>query len=127
MKRFLISLLVGGVLGLGTGVFLGWGPFPVEYTNGPVTELRQVYKDDYTVMVAEGYVLDGDRAGAFERLRMLQVESIPQHVQDVTERYISSSADIEDIRALVALSDAMGRLTPIMEPYQQVSVPGINQ
>jgi hypothetical protein len=127
MKRFLISLLVGGLLGLGTGVFLGWGPFPVEYTNGPVTELRQVYKDDYTVMVAEGYVLDDDRAGAFERLRMLQVESIPQHVQDVTERYISSSADIEDIRALVALSDAMGRLTPIMEPYQQVSVPGVNQ
>lgn len=127
MKRFLISLLVGVLVGLATGVFLGWGPFPVEYTNGPVTELRQTYRDDYTVMVAEGYVLDGNTNGAFERLRMLQVESVPQHVQDVTERYISASGDIEDIRALVALSEALGRLTPIMEPYREVSVPGVNQ
>lgn len=127
MKRFLLSLLVGLILGGVIGLILGWGVIPVEYTNGPVTALSPQYINDFTVMVAEGYLMDADTPGAFERLRLLQVENIPLHVQTVTESYISNSSDIEEIRALVALSEAMGRLTPIMEPYRQVQVPGTNQ
>ncbi len=127
MKRFFLSLLAGLVLGLAVGLFLGWVVIPIEYTNGPVTALRGQYIEDYTVMVAEGFATDSDTSGAFERLRLLQVENVPLHVQTVTESYITNSRDIEDIRVLVALSEALGRLTPIMEPYRQVSVPGLEQ
>jgi hypothetical protein len=62
---------------------------------------------------------DRDTELARSRLRLLEVENIPQHVQDVTERYITGSVFIDEIPALVALSDALGRLTPIMLPYRQ--------
>jgi len=124
MKRFFISLLTGVVLGIIAGLVYGWVISPIEYTNGPVTALRQDYIEDYTVMVAEGYVADQNVGGAFERLRLLQTENIPLHVQTITETYISNSRNIADIQALVALSEAMGRLTPIMEPYRRVTLPG---
>ena len=127
MKRFFFSLLGGLILGILLGLVLGWGVIPVEYTNGPVTALRRDYIEDYTLMVAQGYDMDGDTSGAFERLRLLQVENIPLHVQSITESFITNSKDIDDIQVMVALSEALGRLTPIMEPYRQVSVPGVSQ
>jgi hypothetical protein len=68
-------------------------------------------------MIAAGYLADGDASGAVERLSVLGVDNVPLYVQELTERYITNSRDIEDIRHLVALADGLGRLTPIMEPY----------
>lgn len=121
MGRFLISLGVGLILGAAVGLYLGWGPFPVEYVNSPASNLDQRYKDEYTVMVAGGYLLDRDASTAVERLRILGVENVPAYVQEVTERFITNSRDIDDIYHLVALAEGLGRLTPIMEPYRGVS------
>lgn len=124
MSRFLISLVAGLIVGIGLGLFLGWVQFPVEYVDSPASGLSQRYKDNYTVMIAGGYVVDRDLSGAIDRLRILGVDNAPQHVQDVTERFITNSRDVDDIRPLVVLAEGLGRLTPIMEPYRQVSVPG---
>ncbi len=127
MRRFFGSLAVGILLGIGAGLFIGWGLFPVEYVNGPASALAPRYQEDYTVMIAYTYLDDRDPNAALERLRLLQVDNIPAHVQTVTERYITNSQDIEDIRALVLLSEALGRLTPIMEPYRPISAPEVSQ
>jgi hypothetical protein len=117
--RIVWSLLLGTVIGLAIGLFLGWVQFPAQPVDSPASALAPRYKDDYTVMVAQAYVRDNDLTGAFERLRPLGAANIPAFVQEVTERTISASGDVPDIRALVALSAGLGRLTPIMEPYRQ--------
>ncbi len=124
--RFLISLLIGLLVGLGLGLYLGWVQFPVEFVNSPMTDLSPRYKDEYTVMIAAGYSADRDLVGAVERLRLLGVENIPLHVQETAERYITNSRNVEDIRFLVIMAEGLDRLTPIMEPYRQVNVPGQN-
>lgn len=124
MLRFFISLLIGLVLGGLIGLYLGWVQFPVQFVNSPASSLSERAKDDYMVMVAAGYLQDSDLGGAVERLRLLGIPNIPAYVQQVTERYISNSRDVNDISYLVALAEAMGRLTPIMQPYRRVSVPG---
>jgi len=124
MFRFLVSLFVGLVVGLGLGLYLGWVQFPARTVDSPASALDPLYKDDYTVMVAAGYANDHDLSGSLERMRLIGVSNIPEFVQQVTERYISNSQDVNEIRLLVALSAGLGRLTPIMQPYQQVSVPG---
>lgn len=124
MLRFLISLIVGLAIGLVIGLYLGWVQFPVEFVNSPASSLAEVYRDDYVVMVAGGYVADGDLSGALGRLQILGVGNIPNLVQETAERYISDSRTVEDIRKLVVLAEGMGRLTPIMEPYRRVNVPG---
>jgi hypothetical protein len=123
MLRFLISLLLGLALGAGIGLYLGWVQFPKQYVNSPAASLSERYKDEFTVMVATGYLKDGDLGGAFERLKILGVANIPAYVQAVTERFISNSRDAQDITYLVALAEGLGRLTPIMEPYRQLSAP----
>ena len=122
--RFILSLLIGLIVGAGAGVYLGWVQFPVEFVDSPATSLSDQFKDEYTVMIATGYAADDDLAGAVARLRLLDVENIPEHVQKTTERYISNSRNVEDIRFLVVLAAGLDRLTPIMEPYRQVSLPG---
>ena len=121
--RFIISLLIGLAIGIGLGLYLGWVQFPVEYVNSPITDMAPRYKDEYTVMIATGYAADGDLVGAVERLRVLGVENIPAYVQETTERYITNSRNVDDIRYLVILAEGLDRLTPIMEPYRQVNVP----
>lgn len=123
MFRLLVSVLVGLGLGVGVGLFLGWNAFPVQFVNSPASSLAESYKDDYIVRVAAGYLEDADLGGAVERLRILGVPNVPAYVQDVTERYITTSRDATAIGYLVALAEGLGRLTPIMEPYRQVRQP----
>jgi hypothetical protein len=118
MTRFLSSLLIGLVIGAGFGLYLGWGPFPSEVVNTRAPSLDQRYKDEYTVMIAGGYLADGDAVGAVERLRVLGVDNVPLYVQEITERYITNSRNVNDIYSLVALAEGLGRLTSLMEQYR---------
>lgn len=123
MTRFFFSTAVGVALGVLIGLFAGWQLVPVQYTDSPISALSEQYRDEYTRMIAGGYLADGDLTGAVDRLRVLGVPNIPQYVQDMAERYISNSRDLNDIRYLVALSEGMGRLTPLMdmESFRQYS------
>lgn len=124
MLRFLISLLFGLIIGLGIGVYIGWVQAPVEFVDSPLSYLDGPHQDEYTVMVAAGYTADHDLNGAVERLRALNVPSVPAYVESLTERYISQGRSVDDIRYLVALAEGMGRLTPLMEPYRMLPEAG---
>jgi hypothetical protein len=125
-KRTIGSLLIGLVIGLAAGVFVGWEQFPVEYTNSSLSALAPRYQEDYTVMVAEGFQVErGDVNAvnsALSRLQPLEKENIFDYVQTLTERYIAQS-NVPAIPVMVALSEALGRLTPVMELYRQTPVP----
>ncbi|MAU10273.1 MAG: hypothetical protein CL607_10660 [Anaerolineaceae bacterium] len=120
MQRFFISTVIGVAIGLVAGLFIGWTVAPIEYVNSPMTSLSIRHQQEYTVMVAEGYLVDGDVLGAVERLRVLGMSNVPLYVQEVTETYISNSRDLDDIQKLVALAAGLGRLTPVMEPYYEL-------
>lgn len=113
-----LSLLIGLALGIVAGLYIGWVQAPVEYINSPLGALDQDHLDDYTLMIAYGYTADRDLPGAVARLQKLNVQNIPAYVQNVTERFISQGRNVEDIRRLVALAEAMGSLTPLMEAYR---------
>lgn len=121
--RVLLSLVVGIGAGVLLGLYLGWVQFPVEFVDSPMNLLAQRYQDEYTVMVAAGFVADRDIDGALARLKPLGVQNVPEYVQEVTERFITTSRGLDDIRKLVALSEGLGRFTPIMESFRQLSSP----
>ncbi|NLX08908.1 MAG: hypothetical protein GXY36_04575 [Chloroflexi bacterium] len=121
-KRYVGSLLIGIVVGLAVGVYLGWEQFPVEYTNSSLAALAPRYQQEYTVMVAEGYQVDRDVNAALTRLQALGKENTFDYVQALTEQYISQS-NVPAIPVMVALAEVMGRLTPVMEIYRLTPVP----
>lgn len=135
-KRYVGSLLIGVLIGLLGGMFLGWEQFPVEYKNSSLSALAPHYQDEYTLMVAEGYQHDQDVNAALARLRPLNKANIPAYVRDLTERYISQSnvpaipaGYLLDqmIQVMVALSEAFGWRTPVMEIYRSTPVPAATQ
>ncbi|MEL6310464.1 MAG: hypothetical protein AAFV98_09950 [Chloroflexota bacterium] len=118
MTRVFLSTVVGVLLGIGIGLGVGWG-FPPAYTNSTLPELARTHQDSYTVMIASGYVNDRDLTGALQRLQLLGVDNVPAYVQELAERYITNSSELEDIRVLVALADGFGRATPLMDSFCQ--------
>lgn len=121
-KRYVGSLLIGVLIWLVLGVFLGWEQFPVEYKNSPLHSLAPQHQEEYTVMVAEGYQVDRDINAALARLRPLEKLNIFDFIQDLTERYIAQS-NVPFIPVMVALAEAVGRLTPVMEVYRSTPEP----
>lgn len=121
-KRYIGSLLVGVLIGVAVGLLVGWELFPVEYTNSSLSDLDPDYQDEYTVMIGEGYLYDRDINGAIARLQPLEKENIFDYIQQLTERFISQS-NVPAITPMVALAEALGRLTPAMEIYRSTPVP----
>ena len=127
MRRLVLSLVIGLAVGLAIGVYYGWVVSPVQYIESRMSNLSPRYKDEYTVMVAAAFQVDGDINEAIRRLQPLGVANIPLYVRDVTERYISESGigKEADIRSLVALSRQLGYFTPPMQSFTlPTSTPG---
>ena len=132
MRTYIVTGLITFAIGLGLGFYTGWVQFPVEYRNSHMCQLSPEYQEEYTLMVARGFEEDGNLQAAVDRLRPLRVEgklecddgraysvdNIPDWVQRLTEQKINQGANPDDIRTLVSLAEAMGRLTPVMESFR---------
>lgn len=122
-KILLIALLAGAVVGLLFGMLIGWGLWPVQYTDTDPVDLKPEHKDDYVVMVSAAYARDGNLEKAKARLAKLEADDAGQVVADLARRYISMGAGRVDIRNLVQLADALGSSDPAMLDYIATSTP----
>lgn len=109
LKRFvffLLAILIGVVL----GVIIGWEIAPVRYTNtGPHT-LRQDYKTDFVLMVAEVYFNEGDIAMAMARLATLGEESPVIITQEAIAYAQEAGYNPDDLALMRTLSEDLERL-----------------
>jgi hypothetical protein len=115
-------LLIGGaLLGIGLGLIIGWLIWPVSYYNTDVYDLRADYQDEFVVMIGALYALEQDVGAAGQRLALLSPPNAPKSAEaivvEVAERYIARGADPIDIGHLVGLAEALGSVTPPMQPY----------
>jgi hypothetical protein len=123
MGRFFTSLLAALVIGAGIGLYLGWVQFPAQVEAGGADALAERYKEDFALMIAAGFQADADANAAAQRLRLIGVTDAPSYIQMMAERAIANSIPLPDIQNLVALAEAMNRLTPAMQPYRRVALP----
>ncbi|MCY3778924.1 MAG: hypothetical protein OXG78_01320 [Chloroflexi bacterium] len=118
MLRFLRSLTLGLLLGALVGIYFGWVLFPAESRRSRLSDLSPPYRDEYSVMVAAGYVSDADPQAAIARISRLASEDVPGALRDTTERIIlTSSRDLDDIALLVHLAEGLGQSTEAMQPF----------
>ena len=118
MRRFLLSLTLGLLLGILAGAVIGWLNPPAAARNSRLSDLAQPHRDDYSIMIAAGYAHDGDLAGAHERLRLLGIGDLASYLRATTERIINSgSRELGDIRLLASLAAELGAATQVMAPF----------
>ena len=75
MSSNLIKIILAAAIGIAIGVVYGWVIDPVEFTNLTPGLLREDYRADYVLMIAEAYHGEIDAAAAARRLGALSSET----------------------------------------------------
>jgi hypothetical protein len=89
----------------------------VTYTNTSPTALREDYRDEYVLMTATAYEVEGDRERARERLALLDSEEPSAPVVGLAQRLIEQGGSEEDIARLARLAQALDATTPTLRSY----------
>ncbi len=100
---FLFVILVGVALGL----LYGWVVDPVEFIDTTPDSLREDYRADYVLMVAEIYQADRDSAAAVTRLTFLANEEPLAAIQNAARFATEVSYATSDLAKIDALFDAV--------------------
>jgi hypothetical protein len=116
-RRWVILGIIGLAVGLTLGIVIGWWVLPVEYTNTPPSVLRQDYRDEYIVMVATSFEVEGDLDRARERLVAIDPEDPAAPVIELGERLIAAGGESADITRLAQLAWALDVITPSLAPF----------
>lgn len=101
--RFFIVLLLGS----GIGLLYGWVIDPVEFIDTSPKSLREDYKTDYVLMVAEVYQVDQELSLVFERLSFLGDLDPEIYVENALYFAVQSGYSPSDLSLLRALSDSI--------------------
>jgi len=108
---FLIVVLLGGALGL----VYGWVVNPVEYVDTTPDSLREDYKADYVLMVAESYHANGDVALAARRLALLGGPNLTETVSEAMVFGGQAGYAENDLALLAQLASDLQTWDPILE------------
>lgn len=123
-RKLVVSLVCAGVFaGILIGLLVGWVVWPVEYFDTDLSDLKPQYKDDYVLMVSSAFLVDNDIDQAAARLKELGAPNPSQLVAAQAERFIAEGRDIEDIRSLARLADALGSTSPRVAMYLATPTP----
>ena len=109
--RFFFVLIIG----VGVGLLYGWVISPVEYVDTMPESLRDDYKTDYVLMVAEAYPAEKDLALAVQRLTFLGATSPESIAQLAMDDAVQKDYAPSDLGLLRDLGDALQDWTSNLE------------
>jgi hypothetical protein len=115
MKVALTRVLIGLVIGLAIGLLYGWVLRPVEYVNTSPDTLRQDYRADYVLMVAQAFGSDGDLELAKVRLAALGPQGPLRSLEEAREYAIGHDFSQQDIDLLDRLALNLRSAAPTAE------------
>lgn len=115
--RFFLVIALGITLGL----LYGWVINPVTYVDTAPDSLKQDYKTDYVLMVAEAYQVEKDVSLAIRRLALLGSDVPEDIIRNAIQ--FASSPQVQYNEADLALMRALGDAVQNWDPSLEVSPP----
>ncbi len=100
------------IIGIALGLIYGWVIQPVEYTDVTPNILREDYRADYVLMVAEAYQSEQNSETAAQRLAILGSEPPAQIVAATLEYAAKTNFSGNEITILQGLLTAMQTYQP---------------
>ncbi len=113
-----IKIAIAIIAGIAIGIVYGWVIDPVQYTDAAPNILREDYRADYVLMVAEAYQSEQDASLAARRLAVLGSEPPAQIVNATLDYARAQSFSQDEITLLQGLLTAMQTYQPAAEPVQ---------
>jgi hypothetical protein len=102
-----IKTVIAVIVGIALGVVYGWVIDPIEYTDVTPNILREDYRADYVLMVAESHQSELDSETSARRLAILGSESPVQIVSSTLDYAIKNNFTQNEIDLLQGLLTAM--------------------
>jgi hypothetical protein len=115
MRPTLARFVIGAAIGLAAGMIYGWILNPVEYVDTTPGSLREDYRTDYILMVAEAYAGDGDLGLAQVRLAALGPEPPAEMVVQAIEFGVEHQFQRFDLETLNLLAISLRAASPTAE------------
>jgi hypothetical protein len=120
----LITFLVGLLIGWWG---IGWGIWPVEYTNSLPQDLRAAERDSYLTMVAESFGRDGDSRLAQERLNTWSRDQLRDDLQRLQARLMNEdvlrASQVQQLAGVLGVYAPRGGYVPDPTPTIQPTEP----
>jgi hypothetical protein len=107
-----IKIILAAIIGIALGLIYGWVIDPVEYVDVTPNILREDYRVDYVLMVAEAHQSEQDSQVSARRLAMLGSESPAQIVTSTLEYANKNNFTENEISLLEGLLTAMQTYQP---------------
>ncbi len=107
-----IKIVIAAALGIALGLVYGWVIDPIEYTDVTPSILREDFRADYVLMVAEAHQSEQDSETAARRLAILGSESPAQIVESILDYAIKNNFTQNEIYLLQGLLTAMQIYAP---------------
>ena len=117
LRRTLLFLLLGVALGTGAGLVVGWYVWPTEFSDATVEMIDVRYQEEYALMTAQAYRVDGNLLAAQQRLLRLNREDPAGWYLAFTVDQILVGGSAADLRDLVRLATDLGLQSPAFAPY----------
>ena len=119
----LVTLLALGA-GIGAGLWVSWGLWPVEYVDVAPHSLNPTHRQEYLVLISQAFVYDRDLGTAQQRLATLgDPAQVGAEVVTLAEQYVAQGKETASIRALTALSYALGFRRAALAAYLPDVIP----
>lgn len=119
--RYLLFLLVIAI-GVALGLFYGWVVSPVLLVDTAPNSLREDYRADFVLMVAEVYASEGDLERAARRLAQLGGHPL-EAVQAASVFAVQIGYDPRDLLLLRDLAEALRAWDPAALPIEAPTTP----
>lgn len=103
-----IPLLIGLVIGLIGGVYYAWYLNPVNLTNVSPQHLTAADQQAYVMLVSEAYLQEGNLERARARLSSTGAKDLAGLVVSQANTAYLGGADLNEVRALTVLAQALG-------------------
>ena len=116
MRRTLLVVVLGLVVGVASGLAIGWS-WPISTVKTDPSALSVDWQADWVLMTAQAYSLDGDLDAARQRLAMLGGGDPGPQVAQRGERAMAEELPPSYIGSLARLAAALGARTPELDPY----------
>lgn len=108
----IITILIALAVGIVLGLVYGWVIEPVEYTDVTPDVLREDYRVDYVLMIAEAYQTDFDADAAARRIAQLGSQPPAEIVSSALTYANINGFTQEEVRTLQTLLTAMQTYQP---------------
>ena len=107
-----IKIIIAAMIGIALGLIYGWVIDPIEYTDITPNILREDYRADYVLMVAEAHQNEPDAETAARRLAILGSEFPAQIVASTLDYANKNDFTQNEILILQGLLTAMQTYQP---------------